>query len=185
MVTIVNSHRARHWETHFTDVKLFNANDTHKQIHSPSHFTDNKSEESSLILETGNWSLNTSNLPRAPPLQDRAAADTWLGRGQDAVWILFSSTLCLTIFINAYYSHAGDRIVWKYLIYKRKPPWRRILSLESRFFPSPQGLLLSLSFTWKPSKCLSSPSNPTCGNWPPGLSQSDSSALNASRAPWT
>ena len=54
MVTTVNSHRARHWEKHFIDVKLFNANDTHKHIHSPSHFTDNKSEESSLILEIGN-----------------------------------------------------------------------------------------------------------------------------------
>ena len=66
MVTTVNSHCARHWETHFIDVKLFNANDTHKHIHSPSHFTDNKSEESSLILEIGNRSLNTSNLPRVP-----------------------------------------------------------------------------------------------------------------------
>ena len=185
MVTTVNSHCARHWETHFIDVKLFNANDTHKHIHSPSHFTDNKSEESSLILEIGNRSLNTSNLPRAPPLQDRASADTWLGRGQDAVWILFSSTLCLTIFINAYYSHAGDRIVRKYLIYKRKPPWRRILSLEYRFFSLPSGSsLLFPSLENHPNAFHHLQIQPAATDHP-GLSQSDSSALNASRAPWT
>ena len=35
----------RHWAEHFIDVKLFNANNTHKRIHSPSHLTDNKTEE--------------------------------------------------------------------------------------------------------------------------------------------